>query len=242
MRGRGITESDSSLLSVKLAGFLWRKNDRAGIRIVSLVLRLNSDSAEGSIRARTRVVSLLYCVFLRLSWDSHGWSLNFLMEIVVIGTRIHVGVSHTKILSNVGTDPVRGVLLVHRSDVCFVLSRAWHIQVLRPLVKLHSKGELGLLLARSIGIVWVARIWEIEVAWDVVLWAWNSHKLHLIPLLLLNSSNSCSKLGSIVNSRAFAALVCHAEGSTTSDMSRADWVVESGADLKVLICLFRLLH
>ena len=164
------------------------------------------------------------------------------MEIIVIGTRIHVGISHTKILSNVGTDPVRWVLLVHRSDVCFVLSRAWHIQVLRPLVKLHSKGELGLLFARSIGIVWVARIWEIEVAWDVVLWAWNSHKLHLIPLLLLNSSDSCCKLGSIINSRALAALVCHAEGSTTSDMSRTNRIVESWANLYVLFCLFSLLN
>ena len=160
----------------------------------------------------------------------------------MIGTRVHVGVSHTKILSYIGTNPVRGVLLVHWCDVRLVLSGAWHIQVLRSLVKLHTEGELGLLLARSVGIVWIARIWEVEVARDVVLRAWNSHELHLIPLLLLNGPDSGGKFGSIVNSRAFAALVCHAEGSTTSDMSRADWVVESGADLRVLICLFRLLH
>ena len=160
----------------------------------------------------------------------------------MVGTRIHVGVSHTKILSNVGTDPVRGVFVVHWDDICFVLSWAWHVQILRSLVKLHSKGELGLLLARSVGIVRVARIWEVEVAWDVVLRAWHSHELHLISLLLLNVPDFGSKFGSIVNSRALAALVCHAEGSTTSDVSRADRVVESGANFRVYVCLFLLLY
>ena len=160
----------------------------------------------------------------------------------MIGARVHVGISHTKVLSNVGTDPVRGVLLVHWCDIRFVLSRAWHVQVLGSLVYLHSEGKLGLLLARSVGIVWVARIWEVKVTWDVVLRAWNSHELHLIPLLLLNSPDSGSKFGSIVNSRTLAALVCHAEGSTTSDVSRTDRVVKPGANFRVLVCLLSLFH
>ena len=235
-------ESNSSLLSVILAALLWRKNDLAGIGSVSLVLRLDTDGAESGIGAGTRVVCLLYCVFTTLLWNRHWGALSFLREIVVIGTRVHVGVSHTKILSNVCTDPVWGILLVHWDDVRLVLSWAWHIQVLSSLVNLHSECELGLLLARCISIVWVARIWEVEVAWDVVLRAWNSHELHLIPLLLLDGPYSGGKFSSIINSRALAALVCHAERSTTSDMSRADRVVESGANLCVLVCFFFLLH
>ena len=147
------------------------------------------------------------------------------MEIVVVGTRIHVGVSHTKILSNVGTDPVRGVFVVHWDDICFVLSWAWHVQILRSLVKLHSKGELGLLLARSVGIVRVARIWEVEVAWYVVLRAWHTHELHLVAFLPLHVSDFGGEVSAIVDSGALTALGCHAEGRRARNVGHMLWVV-----------------
>ena len=79
--------------------------------------------------------------------------------------------------------------MIHWDHVCLVLARAWHVEILRPLVKLHAEGELCLFLSNSVCVVWVSRVGEIEIAWDVILWAWHSHELNLLLFLLLHLSD-----------------------------------------------------
>ena len=117
--------------------------------------------------------------------------------------------------------------MVHRGNVCFVLARAWHVEVLGPGVKLHTEGELSLLLAWSVGIVRVARVWEVEVTWDIVLRAWHTHELHLVAFLPLHVSDFGGEVSAIVNSRALTALGCHAEGRGARHVSHMLGVVRS---------------
>ena len=78
--------------------------------------------------------------------------------------------------------------MIHGDHVGLVLSRAWHIEILCSCVELHSKGELSLLLAWT-NVLGVARVGEVEVAWNIVLGPWHSSELLLSLLLLLHISD-----------------------------------------------------
>jgi len=116
-------------------------------------------------------------------------ALRLFVGVVVARSGVHVGIGNSKFLTHVGTDPVGGVLLVHGWAVNLVLARTWHIEVLGTSVEFHAESELGLLLAHSIGLVGVARVREVEVAWDVVVRTWDSLVVVINLLLLLNVSN-----------------------------------------------------
>lgn len=141
----------------------------------------------------------------------------------MVGAGVHVSIRNTKVFSDICSDPISWVLMVHWDYVRLVLSWAWHVKVLRPRVKLHAEGELCFLLAS--GIIRVSRIREIEVTWDVVLWAWYSHELYLVALFLLDVSDLGSGLGAVINSWAFTALGSHAEWRTLLSMRDMNWVV-----------------
>lgn len=118
-----------------------------------------------------------------------AWVLH-LFGVVVVRTGVHVRIRHSKVLPDISTDPVVLIRHVHRLNICFVLTRAWHIKILSPSVNLHTERKLGLLLSWSSKIVRVARIGEVKVAWDIILRTWHSHELDLITLLLLNIPDS----------------------------------------------------
>ena len=152
-----------------------------------------------------------------------------------------MGVRHTKIFPDVGTDPVSGVLMVHGRAVNLVLARAWHVQVLSSLVKLHAEGELSLLHADSVGLVWVARVGEVEVASDVVLGTWNTHELDLVVLLLLDVSNLGGQFSTVIDGWAFPALGRHAERCTTRGVGHMHRVVCAWAQHSRMFIIFALL-
>ena len=154
-------------------------------------------------------------------------TLGRLCHVVMVWARVHVCVGDTKVLPHIGAYPVGWVLMVHRGNVCFVLARAWHVEVLGPGVKLHTEGELGLLLAWCVGVVRVARIWEVEVAWDIVLRAWHTHELHLVAFLPLHVSDFGGEVSAIVDSGALTAFGCHTEGCRARYVSYMLWVVRS---------------
>ena len=131
------------------------------------------------------------------------------------GSGVHVSIGNAELLSDIRTDPVSGVLLVHRRAVNLVFARAWLIQVLSTSVKSHAEGELSLLLSDGVCLVGVARIREIEVAWDVVVGAWNTLVVVINLLLLLYVSNLGRQLGTVVHGRSLTALSSHAERCTS---------------------------
>lgn len=162
-------------------------------------------------------------------------------DFVAARARVHNGIGNTEVLPDVGTDPIGGILVVHWRLVDLVLARAWHVQVLCPLVELHAESELSLLLSNGVCLVRVARVREVEVSWNVVLGAWNSHELDLIPFLLLNIYNLGRELCAVRYSRSFAALGGHAEGSGAGDVRHVLRVVSSGAQVPNCIVLVALL-
>ena len=145
-------------------------------------------------------------VYLRYSW-----SIVLLLWPVVVGTWVHVGIGNAKLFPYICANPVGWVLVAHRGNICLVLARTWHVEVLCTSVKLHSESKLGLLLSWSIHIVRVARVREIKVTWDVILGAWHTHVLHGLALLVLHAPDFGRQLSAIVNGWAFSTLCCHAE-------------------------------
>ena len=121
----------------------------------------------------------------------------------------------------------------HGDDISLVLSRTWHIEIFRSLVKLHAESELCFLLAWSIYVVRVARIREIEVAWNVVLRAWHSHELNLVALLFLYISNFGRKFGAIVNCGSLSTFISHAESCCFGCVGNMNWVVSTWAQVGV---------
>ena len=115
-----------------------------------------------------------------------------------------MSIRHTQVFPYVCSNPISDVFHVHGNDIRFVLAWTWHVKVLCTRVELHAKSELSLLL--TLGVVWISRIREVKVAWNVILWSWNSHELHLVTLLLLNVSDLGRQLCSIVDRRTLACL------------------------------------
>ena len=84
-------------------------------------------------------------------------------------------VGNSKISSDVGSNPVSNIRLVHRIHVNFVFAWTWHVEVLCPHCSLHSKAELRIL---ATSIVRSSRISEVEITSDlVVAWPWHSQVL-----------------------------------------------------------------
>ena len=184
-------------------------------------------SAEAGIGCRTGIVGLLYRCILAVFWERNLRTLYVLLWVVVVGAWVHVSIGNTKVFSNICSDPVSWVLVVHWDNVCLILAWTWHIKVLSPRVKLHAEGKLSLLFTSGISIIRIPRIGEVKVTWDVVLWAWNSHELHLVALFLLH----CSDFGVTfrIDSRAFTTLGSHAEWCTLLSVCNMNWVVSAWA-------------
>jgi len=131
--------------------------------------------------------------------------------------------------------------VIHGNYVGFVLAWAWHIEILCSRVKFHAKGKLRLLLADSVDIVWISRVGEVEVTWNVVLWTWYSHELHLLRLFLLNLSDFLGEISIVftnATSRAFTSLGSCTERSRFSSVSHMDRLM--GARTKFFLPLITL--
>ena len=220
--------------------FRGNRND-ASIRFVTIVLWNDTNSAKVGVCSGTRVVRLLYPCILGVSGEGDGGTIVLLFGPILIWAWVHVGVGHTQVFPDIGTNPVGWVLMVHRNLIRFVLAWAWHVEVLGSRVKLHSESELRLLLGWSINIIRVPRIREIKVTWDVVLRAWHSHELYLVSLLLLNIPDLRRKLSSVIDSRALSTLISHAEGSTLRNVSHMDRVMSTRTQVCCMLSLVTLL-
>ena len=155
-------------------------------------------------------------------------SLRLLVCVVVTGAGVHVSIGDSELLSDICADPVSWVLLVHGWSVNLVLAWTWHVQILSTSVEFHAESELSLLLSDSIGLIWVARIWEIEVTWDVVVRSWNALVIVINLLLLLYVSDLGTQFSTIIDSRAPTTLCSHAEWSTSRGVRNVDRVVFVG--------------
>ena len=198
------------------------------------MLRNDTYCAIGCVGGGTWVVRLLYRGIFTVFREGDLGTLHRLVWVIVVGAWVHVGVGNTQVLSDIGSNPVSWILMCHRDDVSLVLSRAWHIEVLRSRVKLHAKGELCLLLSNGVGVVRVPGIGEVKVAWDVVLWTWNSHELHLFLLFLLDLTDLFSKISVFLTEATSGALTASrggAEWRRFGSVRHIDWVMSAWAEV-----------
>ena len=162
-----IVQTDLSSLVVSL---LVGDSGNSRISFESLVLRKDTDCAEGPIVGWSRRPRLLDCGLL-LFFCKTDTGLSILvhrLNVVVVGAWAwweQVRVWHGELSSYISADPVCDVWLVHWNLIDFVLAGARHVKILRPRVGLHAEEELGL-LARL--IIRVRRVSKVEVSQDVV--------------------------------------------------------------------------
>ena len=154
----------------------------------------------------TGVVCLLNCGILGVLGERDVRALVILIQLVVAGTWVHVGIGYAEVFSDICTDPVSWVSLVHWDSISLILTGSWHIQILSTSVKLHAESELRLLLTSLFITIERVGIREVKVRRNVILRAWHSHELDLITLLLLYVSDLGRNHASSVNCWTLTAL------------------------------------
>ena len=151
-----------------LRGNLWHTS----ICFVSLVWSYYSDWGKVGICAWAWVVGLLDCSVLGVSSERNCRFLFYVFAIVAPGARVKMRVWNCKIPSDISSNPISDVWLVHWVHIHFVFAGAWHVKILRSSSCLHTKAELRILTWSIIGLSWVS---EIEIASDfIVSRTWNS--------------------------------------------------------------------
>ena len=119
--------------------------------------------------------------------------------------------------------------MVHRDHVGLVLTRTRHIKILRLSGKPHAEGEFSFLLSNTSRLE-IVRIWEVKIAWDVILRTWHTKEdFLLLSLLLLHIANLLSQLSAVVNRASLATLRRQGEQSDSLTMSHMDWIVGTRA-------------
>lgn len=98
--------------------------------------------------------------------NTYSWTVLCVRKGVVASrSGVLVSTRNSKAFTAVGTNGVSNVRHVHWDLLDIVLSRTWHVKVLRPLVGLHSEAELGNLAHFLVRLRWIA---EIKVSQNVI--------------------------------------------------------------------------
>ena len=147
--------------------------------IVALLVSCHhSNCVHVRVGSRTWVVCLLDVSDLKVFGERDSRRLDLIFWVVIAWSWVEVRVWYGEISSDICSNPVSDIGLVHGGLVDFVLARTWHVEVLRSCGSLHSEAELGVLAEPVIGPGWIS---EVEVALDfVIAWSWNSQVLSML--------------------------------------------------------------
>ena len=134
-----------------------------------------SDCWRQHIRSRSWFKCLLDFYFLFLSWKSTFiskyldlrwiWTLYRLLVIVVTWAWVQMTIWYAHVSSNLSSNPVWNILLIHGVAINVVLGRSWHVKVLRLLYWFYSEGKPRYFAG---SIVWLSRITEIKITKELI--------------------------------------------------------------------------